>query len=68
MSALAPLYREVELFRIAGLFVDADGISWYDTKRRSGDGARIYTDGASLGVRSGQKLRSVDIAATELQA
>ncbi len=68
MSAIAPLYRKVELFRIAGLFVDAEGISWYDTKRRSGDGARIYTDGASLAIRSGSELRSVDIDATELKA
>ncbi len=61
-------FRKIELFRIAGLFVDADDISWFDTGRRAGDGARIYTDGASLAIRAGSELRSKDIVATELGA
>ncbi len=59
-------FREIQLFRVNGAFVDAEGISWFRNGMRTPDGTAIYTDGLYMAIRSGSKNHSKDIAATEL--
>ncbi len=59
-------FREIQLFRVNGAFVDSEGISWFRNGQRDPNGNAVYTDGLYLAIRSGNTKHAKDVTATEL--